>query len=148
MQNSLDSINSIHSTHSPNPANVSSPGKRVGECRSNVSSPGKVVGECLSNVSSPGKRVGECLANVSSPGHTRQNGHFGEYSNSPNWRIFGEYSNSTNSPASGHCLIKNQKLDFRRSDFTYGFKTDQNVENKKHQLPLAYYLWLPRPVGV
>ena len=25
--------------------------------------------------------------------------------------------------------IKNQKLDFRRSDFTYGFKTDQNVEN-------------------
>jgi hypothetical protein len=22
------------------------------------------------------------------------------------WRIFGEYSNSTNSPASGHCLIK------------------------------------------
>ena len=105
MQNSLDSINSIHSTHSPNPANVSSPGKRVGECRSNVSSPGKVVGECLSNVSSPGKRVGECLANVSSPGHTRQNGHFGEYSNSPNWRIFGEYSNSTNSPASGHCLL-------------------------------------------
>ena len=93
MQNSLDSINSIHSTHSPNPANVSSPGKRVGECRSNVSSPGKVVGECLSNVSSPGKRVGECLANVSSPGHTRQNGHFGEY------------SNSTNSPASGHCLV-------------------------------------------
>ena len=25
--------------------------------------------------------------------------------------------------------IKNKKLDFRRSDFTYGFKTDQNVEN-------------------
>jgi hypothetical protein len=23
-----------------------------------------------------------------------------------NWRIFGEYSNSTNSPASGHCLLK------------------------------------------
>ena len=27
-------------------------------------------------------------------------------------------------------------------------KSDQNVENKKHQLPMAYYLWLPRPVGV
>ena len=100
-----NSIHSIHSIHSPNPANVSSPGKRVGECRLNVSSPGKVVGECLANVSSPGKRVGECLANVSSPGQTCQNGHFGEYSHSPNWRIFGEYSNSTNSPASGHCLI-------------------------------------------
>ncbi len=24
--------------------------------------------------------------------------------------------------------IKNQKLDFRRSDFTYGFKTDQNAK--------------------
>ncbi len=48
-------------------SNVSSPGKRVGECRSNVSSPGKVVGECRANVSSPGKRVGECRANVSSP---------------------------------------------------------------------------------
>ncbi len=49
-------------------SNVSSPGKRVGECLANVSSPGKVVGECLANVSSPGKRDGECLANVSSPG--------------------------------------------------------------------------------
>ena len=49
-------------------SNVSSPGKRVGECLANVSSPGKRVGECRSNVSSPGKRVGECLANVSSPG--------------------------------------------------------------------------------
>jgi hypothetical protein len=25
--------------------------------------------------------------------------------------------------------IENQKLDFRRSDFTYGYKTDQKVEN-------------------
>ena len=32
--------------------------------------------------------------------------------------------------------IKNQKLDFRRSDFTYGFKTDQNVENL-----YINYLW-------
>ena len=53
-------------------SNVSSPGKRVGECLANVSSPGKVVGECLANVSSPGKRVGECLANVSSPGKVGQ----------------------------------------------------------------------------
>ncbi len=35
---------------------------------SNVSSPGKRVGECLANVSSPGKRVGECLANVAQGG--------------------------------------------------------------------------------
>jgi hypothetical protein len=41
-----------------------------------------------------------------------------------------------------------QKSDFRCSDFTYGVKKDQNVENKKLQLPMAYYLWLPRPVGV
>ena len=40
-----------------------------------------------------------------------------------------------------------QKSDFRWSDFTYGVKKDQNVKNKKHQLPMAYYLWLPRPVG-
>ncbi len=39
------------------------------------------------------------------------------------------------------------KKDFRRCDFTYGVKKDQNVKNKKHQLPMAYYLWLPRPVG-
>jgi hypothetical protein len=26
------------------------------------------------------------------------------------WQIFGEYSNSTNSPASGHCLRKTQKI--------------------------------------
>jgi hypothetical protein len=40
-----------------------------------------------------------------------------------------------------------QKSDFRCSDFTYGVKKGQNVENKKHQLPMAYYLWLPRPMG-
>ncbi len=38
-------------------ANVSSPGKVVGECRSNVSSPGKDVGEWRANVSSPAKMV-------------------------------------------------------------------------------------------
>jgi hypothetical protein len=65
-------------------ANVSSPGKRVGECRSNESSPGKRVGQCRSNVSSPGKRVGECRANVSSPTHLPKKEHFGEYSNSTN----------------------------------------------------------------
>jgi hypothetical protein len=44
--------------------------------------------------------------------------------------------------------IKNNiEIDFWCSDFTYGVKKDQNVENKKHQLPMAYYLWLPRPVG-
>ncbi len=64
MQNSLDSI---HSIHSPYPANVSSPWKRVGECRSNVSSLVKRVGKCQSNVSSPGKVVGEGRTNISSP---------------------------------------------------------------------------------
>ena len=43
-----------------------------------------------------------------------------------------------------------QKKDFRRCDFTYGIKKDHNVENQKYlfkQLPMAYYLWIPRPVG-
>jgi hypothetical protein len=48
--------------------------------------------------------AGECIES----GQNGENGHFGEYSNSPNWQIFGEYSNSTNSPASGHCLGKIQ----------------------------------------
>jgi hypothetical protein len=26
-------------------------------------------------------------------------------------------------------------------------KSDQNVENQKYQVPMAYYLWLPKPVG-
>ncbi len=58
-------------------ANVSNashifPEMTFGECErvSNVSSPGKRVGECRSNVSSPGRRVGECRANVSSPTKT------------------------------------------------------------------------------
>jgi hypothetical protein len=71
-------------------ANVSSPGKVVGECRSNVSSPGKVVGEWRANVSSPAKMAE--MAILAST-RIRQTGQF-----------FGEYSNSTNSPASGHCL--------------------------------------------
>ncbi len=43
-----------------------------------------------------------------------------------------------------------KKKDFRRCDFTYGIKKDHNVENQKclfKQLPMAYYLWIPRPVG-
>ncbi len=39
------------------------------------------------------------------------------------------------------------KLDFRRSDFTYGVKKNQNVENQKEQLPMAYCLCVPRSVG-
>jgi hypothetical protein len=42
------------------------------------------------------------------------------------------------------------KKDFRCSDFTYDIKKDHNVENQKYifkQLLMAYYLWLPRPVG-
>ena len=45
-------------------SNVSSPGKRVGECRANVSSPGKVVGECRANVSSPTKTGWQLSAQV------------------------------------------------------------------------------------
>jgi hypothetical protein len=30
---------------------------------------------------------------------------------------------------------------------TYGMRKDQNVENHKDQLPMAYYLCVPRPVG-
>ncbi len=33
------------------------------------------------------------------------------------------------------------------SDFTYGVRKDQNVKNRKDQLPMAYYLCEPRPVG-
>ncbi len=43
-----------------------------------------------------------------------------------------------------------QKKDFRHCDFTYGIKKDHNVKNQKYifkQLPMAYYLWIPRPVG-
>jgi hypothetical protein len=47
---------------------------------------------------------GECIE--SDPFSKKE--HFGEYSHSPNWRIFGEYLNSTNSPASGHCLVLTQ----------------------------------------
>ncbi len=36
---------------------------------------------------------------------------------------------------------------FWRSDFSYGVRKDQNVENQKDQLPKAYYLCVPRPVG-
>jgi hypothetical protein len=43
-------------------ANVSSPGKVVGECRANVSSPGKVVGKCRANVSSLTKTGWQMLA--------------------------------------------------------------------------------------
>ena len=60
----------------------------------------RMSGECIESGQKGWRMSGECIES----GQTRQNGHFGEYSNSPNWRIFGEYSNSTNSPASGHCL--------------------------------------------
>jgi hypothetical protein len=36
---------------------------------------------------------------------------------------------------------------FQCSDFTYGVRKDQNIENQKEQLPMAYYLCVPRPVG-
>ena len=42
------------------------------------------------------------------------------------------------------------KKDFGRCDFTYGIKKAHNVKNQKYlfkQLPMAYNLWIPRPVG-
>ena len=44
-------------------------------------------------------------------------------------------------------IKKNIEIDFQSSDFTYGVKKDQNIKNWKPLLPMAYYLWLPRPVG-
>jgi len=35
----------------------------------------------------------------------------------------------------------------RRSDFTYVVRKNQNVKNRKEQLPMAYCLCVPRPVG-
>ncbi len=43
---------------------------------------------------------------------------------------------------------KTVKIDFQRSDFSYGVKKDHNFENQKDHLPMAYYLCVPRPVGV
>jgi hypothetical protein len=62
----------------------------------------RMSGECIESGEKGWRMSGECIES----GQNGGNGHFGEYSNSPNWRIFGEYSNSTNSPASGHCLEK------------------------------------------
>ena len=44
--------------------------------------------------------------------------------------------------------VESLKRSERRKCPSIFHKSDQNVENKKHQLPMAYYLWLPRPVGV
>jgi hypothetical protein len=57
--------------------------------------------ECIESGESSWRMAGECIE--SDPFSKKE--HFGEYSNSTNWRIFGEYSNLTNSPASGHCFF-------------------------------------------
>ncbi len=44
-------------------------------------------------------------------------------------------------------LRKLRRRSERRKCPSIFHKSDQNVKNKKHQLPMAYYLWLPRPVG-
>jgi hypothetical protein len=41
--------------------------------------------------------------------------------------------------ASKHQNIESVYLSFHKSD--------QNIKNRKDQLPMAYYLWIPRPVG-
>ncbi len=63
----------------------------------------RMSGECIESGESSWRMSGECIE--SDPFSKKE--HFGEYSHSPNWRIFREYSNSTNSPASGHCLVFN-----------------------------------------
>jgi hypothetical protein len=70
------------------------------ECIESGESGWRMSGECIESGESSWRMSGECIES----GHNGENGHFGEYSNLPNWRIFGEYSNLTNSPASGHCL--------------------------------------------
>ena len=45
-------------------------------------------------------------------------------------------------------LQKLRRRSGRRKCPSIFHKSDQNVKNKKHQLPMAYNLWLPRPVGV
>ena len=73
----------------------------------NVGESGEYSVNGLANVGESGESSVKGLANVGEcmeSGQNGGNGHFGEYSNSPNWQIFGEYSNSTNLPASGHCL--------------------------------------------
>jgi hypothetical protein len=42
---------------------------------------------------------------------------------------------------------KNSKPSEHRKCPSIFHESDQNVENRKYQLPMAYYLWLPRPVG-
>ncbi len=43
--------------------------------------------------------------------------------------------------------VFSQIVGFRHCDITYGIKTDQNVENQKEQLLMVYCLCVPRPVG-
>ncbi len=43
---------------------------------------------------------------------------------------------------------KNYKPSEHQKCLSNFHKSDQNAENKKYQLPMAYYLWIPRPVGV
>jgi hypothetical protein len=42
---------------------------------------------------------------------------------------------------------KNSKPSEHRKCPSIFHRSDQKVENRKYQLPIAYYLWLPRPVG-
>ena len=58
-------------------SNVSSPGKRVGECLANV---WRMSGECIESGEKGWRMSGECIES----GQNGENGHFGEYSNSPN----------------------------------------------------------------
>ena len=66
------------------------------------------------------------------------------------WLLVDHYYDITTSKMSFQFITTTTKKDFRCSDFTYGIKKDHNVKNQKYifkQLPMAYYLWLPRPVG-
>ena len=93
---------SLHSLNSPNSLNSLNSCKfAFRECIEFGESGWRMSVECIESGESSWRMAGECIES----GQNGGNGHFGEYSNSPNWRIFGEYSNSTNSPASGHCLV-------------------------------------------
>ncbi len=80
-----------------------------------------------------------CLKNVINRMQTRINvkvEHLGKGQNYENHNIENQKEHRKNSKPSEH-----QKCS------SIFHKSDQNVENRKYQLPMVYYLWLPKPVG-
>ncbi len=97
---------SLHSLNSPNSLNSLNSCKSCQTCLSRMY---RVRGKWLANVGrmyqvrENGWRMsGECIES----GQFSKMAILASTRIRQNWQIFGEYSNSTNSPASGHCLLK------------------------------------------